>query len=160
MKKGFTTGAAAAAATKAALHFLLSGEKKSKVIIIKDAGDDPDITHKAQIGVCVSISKNSSNSLEIIGGKGVGIVTKPCLELNVGEYAINPGPTKMIKESVNDIFSELGITAPKDLTVAVFFGKAVKMAMRFLIFTRDFLIYYHMWVIRLWKMRVTSLPVN
>jgi len=155
LKKGFTTGAAAAAATKAALHFLLSGEKKSKVkirflngettliailsitkisknaakaIIIKDAGDDPDITHKAQIGVCVSISKNSSNGLEIIGGKGVGIVTKPGLELNVGEYAINPGPKKMIKESVNDVFSELGITVPKDLTVEVFVPKGEELA--------------------------------
>lgn len=159
LKKGFTTGAAAAAAVKAALTALVSddapkmvtisfltGQKKSipvhtleksgpdtcRASIIKDGGDDPDITHKARIGAVVTliepaagraVDPNSDLSqgpvLEIIGGKGVGSVTKPGLELPVGEPAINPGPRTMIRNSVKEVFSRFDIQN-KQVRVEVF----------------------------------------
>ncbi|MCK5311442.1 MAG: cobalt-precorrin-5B (C(1))-methyltransferase [Desulfobacteraceae bacterium] len=155
LKKGFTTGAAAAAAAKAALYFLLTGEKKTKVkirfltgeerfidifeikkisdtiaqcIVIKDAGDDPDITHKAQIGVKLSLLKTSDNGLKIVGGNGVGIVTKPGLELDVGEYAINPGPKKMIREAIENVFLDFKKKASTDLVIEVFVPKGEELA--------------------------------
>jgi cobalt-precorrin-5B (C1)-methyltransferase len=155
LKKGFTTGAAAAAATKGALYFLLSKEKKSKVkirfltgeekfidifsikrisedsaecIVVKDAGDDPDITHKAQIGVKISLLETTGNGLKIVGGKGVGIVTKPGLELDVGEYAINSGPRQMIHESVEDAFDNLNKKNKKDISIEVFVPRGEELA--------------------------------
>ena len=155
LKKGFTTGAAAAAATKAALYFLLSNEKKTKVkirfltgeetfidifeitnisntvaqcIVVKDAGDDPDITHKAQIGVKLSILKTADKGLQIVGGKGVGVVTKPGLELSVGEYAINPGPKKMILEVIDNVFFDLNKKRSNDLVIEVFVPKGKELA--------------------------------
>ncbi|MCK5100350.1 MAG: cobalamin biosynthesis protein CbiD, partial [Desulfobacteraceae bacterium] len=155
LKKGFTTGAAAAAATKAALCFLLSNEKKTKVrirfltgeerfidifktekisenaaqcIVVKDAGDDPDITHKAQIGVKLSLLKTADNGLKIVGGKGVGVVTKPGLELDVGEYAINPGPKKMIREAIENVFFDLNKKYSNDLVIEVFVPKGEELA--------------------------------
>ncbi len=135
LKKGFTTGASAAAAVKAALLTLfseepehveikfLTGEKKTipvytiektshqscKAVIIKDAGDDPDITHKAEIGARVVLSDAKNIIINISGGKGVGTITKPGLELPVGEPAINPGPRKMIENSVKDIFKKFNV---------------------------------------------------
>ncbi|MCK5541456.1 MAG: cobalt-precorrin-5B (C(1))-methyltransferase [Desulfobacterales bacterium] len=155
LKEGFTTGAAAAAATKAALYFLLSGKKKSRVkirfltgkvrfikifkiskisetavecMVIKDAGDDPDVTHKAQIGVRLLLSETDGNDIKIIGGIGVGKITKPGLELDVGEYAINPGPKKMIFESVDNVFSNLSKKRSKNLVVEIFVPKGEELA--------------------------------
>ncbi len=136
LKKGFTTGAAAAAAVKAALTCFfskepagveisfLTGDKKhiavqeiSKIsensyqaTVIKDAGDDPDITHKAQIGATVTLTDAKQTSIQITGGKGVGVITKPGLELPVGEPAINPGPRTMIQNEILDVFSCFDIT--------------------------------------------------
>lgn len=135
LRKGFTTGAAAAAAVKAALLSFfsqkpesveigfLTGEKKTieikavkkisensyEAIVIKDAGDDPDITHKAEIGARVTLSSSSDLVINIIGGEGVGTITKPGLELPVGEPAINPGPRTMIKNSVTEVFAQFNI---------------------------------------------------
>ncbi|MBF0389516.1 MAG: cobalamin biosynthesis protein CbiD [Desulfamplus sp.] len=152
LRSGFTTGAAAAAATKAALLYLikkeafqnvvirsLSGENLSiaisstkkisenstQSIVIKDAGDDPDVTHKAEIGATVSISSSIKVGNEqsqpplveinIKGGKGVGVVTKPGLEVLPRNHAINSGPKKMIKEAILDIFSQLFRQNDKEL---------------------------------------------
>ncbi|MCP4669727.1 MAG: cobalamin biosynthesis protein CbiD, partial [Desulfobacula sp.] len=135
LKKGFTTGAAAAAAVKAALMALfadqpedveitfLTGEKKNiniyslektadqscNAIVIKDAGDDPDITHKAKIGAKITLSHSDKTKINIAGGKGVGTITKPGLELPVGEPAINPGPRRMIQNSVKEVFEKFNI---------------------------------------------------
>jgi cobalt-precorrin-5B (C1)-methyltransferase len=155
LKEGFTTGAAAAAATKAALYYLLSGKQKSRVkirfltgeervinifeirkisenqvqcLVIKDAGDDPDITHKAKIGVKLLLSKTDGNGIKIIGGIGVGKVTKPGLELDVGEFAINPGPKKMIHESVENVFSILLKKRSNDLVIEVFVPEGRELA--------------------------------
>lgn len=146
LKSGFTTGAAAAAAAKAALIALvtgkrpdaveicfLTGEKKSipvkeilplsevccQALVVKDAGDDPDITHKALIGARVSLAPAGQTTVIIKGGTGVGRITKPGLELPVGQPAINPGPRKMIANVVQEVDDQWGLSL-KQVTVEVF----------------------------------------
>jgi cobalt-precorrin-5B (C1)-methyltransferase len=140
LRTGFTTGTAAAAATKGALSLILDGKAPTEVriglltgddiripihscrfdgketascTVIKDAGDDPDVTHKAEIGARVSIQIASdgqpigkTHGLVISGGEGVGRITKPGLEVPPGRAAINPGPTRMIKQAVNDMLKK------------------------------------------------------
>ncbi len=173
LKKGFTTGTAAAGAARAALLYLITGkiiknvdirclsgeklsiavhhleiisENQAKCIIIKDAGDDPDVTHQAQIGANVTIHdfdntrqsfpsqefnailklKNISNRINITGGKGVGLVTKPGLEVLPGNPAINPGPCKMIKEAVEKALAQYGFSGAKiDVEIFVPDGEAL-----------------------------------
>ena len=72
----------------------------SKCCVIKDAGDDPDITDKAKI--CAEVKKIEKGII-IKGGWGVGKVTKPGLQIAVGEPAINPIPRKMILEEVSKV---------------------------------------------------------
>ena len=145
LRTGFTTGTAAAAATKGALKLILEGRKparvrirlltgddltisvrscrssgKSKAIctVIKDAGDDPDVTHKAEIGARVSIKDarkgqkgSKAPKISIHGGEGVGRVTKPGLEVPPGGPAINPGPVKMITRAIHDVVEKQGQVA-------------------------------------------------
>lgn len=147
LRPGFTTGAAAAASVKAALLTLLTcqtpkqveiafltGEKKTIAVkevvshsnnccqasVIKDAGDDPDITHKAEIGAIVTLKTASPPDVFITGGKGVGQVTKPGLEVAVGEPAINEGPRKMIRESVYGTYQQLCLPFRHQVHVEVF----------------------------------------
>ena len=153
LRKGFTTGATAAAAVKAALLsffskaprsveiLFLTGEKKQidiqtvkkisenriQALVIKDAGDDPDITHKAKIGARVTLSDSNEVSINIIGGKGVGTITKPGLELPVGEPAINPGPRTMIQNAVEDVFSRFNIY-DKQVDIEIFVPKGEELA--------------------------------
>ena len=153
LKKGFTTGAAAAAAVKAALISFfskppklveisfLTGEKKQidiqsvkkitqnqyEALVIKDAGDDPDITHKAQIGARVTLSDANYFQINIIGGKGVGTITKPGLELPVGEPAINPGPRTMIQNSVAEVFTLFNMKN-KQVDIEIFVPKGEILA--------------------------------
>ncbi len=121
LKGGYTTGACAAAATRAAVRCLVSGQRFSDIEItlpnrqmvtfelarlegeheivagvIKDAGDDPDCTHGIEIQ-CIA-RKVKQQGITLIGGKGVATVTLPGLELSVGEAAINPVPRKNILE--------------------------------------------------------------
>lgn len=141
LKEGYTTGACAAAAAKAAAHMLLNGEVIHEIEImlpggepvrfkllgqhindgeascgvVKDAGDDPDITHGMTIYAMV---KRASDGVTIKGGDGIGVVTKPGLSIPVGEPAINPMPRKMITENVGALISgeqgiEVTIYAPE-----------------------------------------------
>ncbi len=131
LRSGFTTGAAAAAAAKAALQLLLTGQvpteveiifltgeatriavhqcrlvapRKARCTVIKDAGDDPDITHGAEIGAQVTLETRSGvDPIRITGGTGVGVVTKPGLEIPPGHAAITPGPVTMITNSINTL---------------------------------------------------------
>lgn len=124
LRTGYTTGACATACTKAALFALIEqtnindveitlplGEKvnfkiescsfnlqQATCTTIKDAGDDPDVTHGAKIGCTVSF--NDSKNIVFKRGKGVGIVTLPGLAIGVGEPAINPVPRKMMSDAV------------------------------------------------------------
>ena len=73
-------------------------EKSITSAVIKDGGDDPDVTHGAEICSTVELTSNKGN-VQIIGGTGVGKVTKPGLGLLLGHAAINPVPMKMIRRS-------------------------------------------------------------
>lgn len=154
LRTGFTTGTAAAAATKGALKSILEGKPPKKVrirlltgddifisihrcerisdkeatcTVIKDAGDDPDVTHKAEIGAIVRLENTESGGgIQIAGGQGVGRVTKPGLEVPPGEPAINPGPRKMICEAVLDVFERHQTQYP--LLVEIFVPEGEKLA--------------------------------
>jgi len=132
---GYTTGSCAAAAAKAAASLLLRAEWDEQVTIqtpagialtldvhepertsedascyvVKDAGDDPDVTHGMRIYARAVF--NSENTIVVKGGRGVGVVTKRGLQVPVGEAAINPGPMKMIRNEVVEVAGEnCGIT--------------------------------------------------
>ena len=134
LRSGFTTGTAAAAATKGALMLLLEGrapdhvtirlltgntiqipvysclqidDRTAQCSVIKDAGDDPDITHKAEIGARVRFSDQAgAKPVTVTGGQGVGKVTKPGLGISPGEPAITRGPRKMISEAVQGVLEK------------------------------------------------------
>lgn len=124
-RTGFTTGACAAAAAKAATRLLLTNKNvkniesklpnqtkvtfilnrcerinKTEAVasIIKDAGDDPDCTHGAKITTTVLLSKEKG--IELINGVGVGTITKPGLGIEVGMPSITNGPRKNITEMI------------------------------------------------------------
>ena len=87
-------------------------ENAARASVVKDAGDDPDVTNGAEIVAQARIVQQSNNigaihelPLHIIikGGQGVGTVTKPGLSVPVGEPAINPVPRKMIEDAVNEV---------------------------------------------------------
>ena len=126
LRSGYTTGACAAAAARAATIALLKQEVVNQVqvelpgakqvdfkvnrcvfnrsqascSVIKDAGDDPDVTHGAEISA--TVSWKDEPGISISGGKGVGVVTKPGLEIEVGKAAINQVPRQMIEHSVRE----------------------------------------------------------
>ena len=92
------------------------GDHWAKCGIVKDAGDDPDITHGAKI--CATVRFSNERGVTIQGGKGVGIVTKPGLAVSVGEHAINPTPREMILREVSNLLQndqgvEVTITVPE-----------------------------------------------
>lgn len=122
MRKGFTTGTAAAAAARAHAALIISGImtdctdvimpdgsrmripvscSAESAFTVKDSGDDPDVTHGAEIHANVRL--NSSGRIEIKGGRGVGRVTKAGLQIPVGEAAINPVPRMMIEQNVREV---------------------------------------------------------
>lgn len=160
LRRGFTTGACAAAAAKAAATALLTqevvkeieitlptGEKVkfdiadcrfdkgwARAGVIKDAGDDPDVTNGAEIVAEVRIvgsgvrgQESSGKSLAscplplimVKGGEGVGVVTRPGLAVPVGEPAINPVPKKMIEKAVSEVLSQQSSMVGSPLTVII-----------------------------------------
>lgn len=132
MKTGHTTGACAAACSKAAVLSLLERKTVKKVEIplpggktaefeisecaydknsavattVKNAGDDPDVTHGATIGSRVSLNK--TGRIRFLAGKGVGTATLPGLQIKVGEPAINPVPRRMMSKIVKDALKKSG----------------------------------------------------
>ena len=85
--------------------------------IVKDAGDDPDVTHGATIVAEVAWAAPGSG-VSFAAGEGVGTVTRPGLPLAVGEPAINPAPRAMIREALTDL-AEANGAPPPDVTVTV-----------------------------------------
>lgn len=77
-----------------------SDNSVSSAFVIKDAGDDPDITNGAMIGVELYVTPHTINHVIIRGGKGVGRVTRPGLPIKEGEAAINPVPRRMIEHEI------------------------------------------------------------
>jgi cobalt-precorrin-5B (C1)-methyltransferase len=124
MRSGYTTGACAAAAAQAAASALVNqavvnrveielpqgnkadfdikscsfDQRQAICSVIKDAGDDPDATNGAEIYAI--LSWKAASGIKIRGGKGVGVVTKPGLEIPIGMPAINPVPHLMISDAV------------------------------------------------------------
>src|ERR1700737_3488 len=128
LRRGWTTGTCAAAASRAAYEALLTGEFPDPVSvplpggarpafalalqehgsdfaragIVKDAGDDPDVTHGALIISTVRLGQ-TGGGVQFRAGAGVGTVTRPGLPLPPGEPAINPVPRAMIREAIAEV---------------------------------------------------------
>jgi cobalt-precorrin-5B (C1)-methyltransferase len=86
--------------------------------VIKDAGDDPDVTHEAEIIAEVRLSE-PGYGVRFFAGSGVGTITLPGLPLAVGEPAINPGPRAMIKTAINEICNDLDVAGDVDVTISI-----------------------------------------
>ncbi len=159
LRSGYTTGACAAAAAKGAAWmlagqkpvaqvtielpggagatFLLHGQtfsgESASCFVVKDAGDDPDITNGAEVHARASGNPPQSpfrkgggvitveeERLIIEGGVGIGRVTKPGLAIPPGEWAINPVPRRMIEQAVGSVLSEFNIeNSPFKITISI-----------------------------------------
>lgn len=103
-------------------------KKESNQIIastIKDAGDDPDVTHGAV--VWVALEKMNTQGVVFIAGEGVGTVTREGLSLAVGEPAINPVPRKMMTEHLENIACEYGYKGGFRVTVGIKNGQSLAL---------------------------------
>lgn len=144
LRCGWTTGACATAAAKAAFEALITGSFADQVTItlpkgeqpvfelvfkergddwaqagiIKDAGDDPDVTHGALIKAKVSFNAKSDD-IQFFAGKGVGTVTKPGLPVAVGEPAINPAPRKMMRAEIATLAKSYKVSGAVLLEISV-----------------------------------------
>ncbi len=143
LRSGFTTGTAAAAAAKGAVLMLALGAAPQSVevtlpggerlriavhgcrrdpdgtaacTVVKDAGDDPDVTHGAEIGARARLLPGDG-PVRIVAGEGVGRITKPGLDLPPGEPAINPVPRRMIAQAVAEALAGRGGTAEIEIFV-------------------------------------------
>lgn len=159
MRYGFTTGSCAAAAAKAAAYMLLSGMEKTEITIetpkgipytaqitdiqriecavtcavIKDGGDDPDVTTGSRIVARVTLPEEQPDSGEkrtqaeilIDGGTGVGRVTKPGLDQPVGNAAINHVPREMIEKEVRRICALCDYNGKLQVTISVPEGEEI-----------------------------------
>ena len=151
LRSGWTTGACATAAAKAAFTGLCAGvvppvvtitlpkgrtptfpvldpaigEDWASAFVEKDAGDDPDVTHGALIGVRVALREDGG--VVFHAGNGVGTVTKPGLPIPPGEPAINPMPRQMIREALEAVAAAHGVAADLDVTVSVPGGEALAL---------------------------------
>ncbi|MGF1639789.1 MAG: cobalt-precorrin-5B (C(1))-methyltransferase [Rhodospirillales bacterium] len=144
LRKGWTTGACATAAAAAAYRALLTGtfpdpvtvalprggrltlplargvlgDGRASAGVIKDAGDDPDVTHGSEVVVTVHAGPRGSG-VTFHAGEGVGIVTLPGLPLPVGEPAINPAPRQMIADAIRTVAEELDAAGDVAVTIAI-----------------------------------------
>ncbi|WP_400088614.1 cobalt-precorrin-5B (C(1))-methyltransferase [Yoonia sp. R78084] len=151
LRRGWTTGACATAATKAALMRLWGGAFVREVGIVlpkgetpvfplalaeagagwarvgitKDAGDDPDVTHGALIVVSV---RPSDGGIVFQAGEGVGTVTKPGLPIGVGEPAINPVPRQMMTDVVEEMAAHYG--QRPDVVIEVSVPRGAEIALK------------------------------
>ena len=145
LRSGFTTGTCATAASKAALMALLTGKEQNfstislpsgecitlPVIqtdvrndsatcsVVKDAGDDPDVTNGCTINATVAYSKQTG--IQFLAGEGVGKVTLPGLGLEIGGPAINATPRKMITNELTSLYCgglSVTISVPEGETIA------------------------------------------
>jgi len=150
LRCGWTTGACATAATKAALTALFSGQfpdpvaiilpkgenphfplhqmemdgSSASAAIIKDAGDDPDVTHGATIISTVKRGKTGSG-IVFCAGAGVGTLTRPGLPIPPGEAAINPVPRAMMRQVVEELCAQYGQNHDIVITISVPGGEEI-----------------------------------
>src|ERR1700731_634042 len=152
LRRGWTTGACAAAASRAAFTAMLTGRFPDPVAIrlprggtatfplalaelsgtaaragvVKDAGDDPDITHGALI-IAETAWGAPGSGVGFAAGEGVGTVTRAGLSLAVGEPAINPAPRALIRDMLIDAAAEADAPSP-DITVTISIPGGVSLA--------------------------------
>ncbi len=150
LRRGWTTGACATAATKAAYTALLVGrfpdpvevtlpkgqqpafalavetleDGRALAGVVKDAGDDPDVTHGALIQAAVTAGPPGSG-VTFRAGVGVGTVTKPGLPIPPGEPAINPVPREMIRAAVAEVAAHFGGSGDVVVEISVPDGEAL-----------------------------------
>lgn len=148
LRSGYTTGACAAAAAKAAaraalglsitnhVEITLPGGAAARfelklcefragtgrASVIKDAGDDPDVTNGAEI---MAEARLIGDGISIRGGEGVGTVTRPGLPVEIGRPAINPVPMQMIHDSVKDAMAEAVSNSGLEITIIVPDGRTL-----------------------------------
>jgi cobalt-precorrin-5B (C1)-methyltransferase len=144
LRRGWTTGACATAAAKAAYAALVTGEFPDPVAVtlprgdrvsfalaltrkdagsasagvIKDAGDDPDVTHGALIVATVRAGAPGSG-VTFRAGPGVGTVTRPGLAIAPGEPAINPVPRRMIRDAIAEVAAPARRAADVEVEIAI-----------------------------------------
>lgn len=155
LRKGWTTGACAAAAAKAAYAALLScdfpdpveitlpggqqpafalattglatterGNQEATAGVVKDAGDDPDVTHGALVLVTVRPGIAGAG-VSFRAGEGIGMVTKAGLPLPPGEPAINPVPRKMIRDALTEVATAHHAACDVEVEIAIPNGEAL-----------------------------------
>lgn len=151
MRRGYTTGSCAAAAAKAAAIMLLEetalksvwlltpagvgltlevreierGDDFVSCGIVKDSGDDPDVTNGMTVYAKVT-KTNRHGEIAIDGGVGIGRVTKPGLDQPVGNAAINSTPRRMITEELRAVIEEHGFAG--GLNVLIYAPQGVELA--------------------------------
>jgi len=144
LRRGWTTGACATAATAAAYTALLggafpdpvtvhlpkgqspafalareeTGDGFARAAVVKDAGDDPDVTHGALVSATVRRGTPGSG-VTFKAGAGVGTVTLPGLPLAVGEPAINPKPREMMRRAVAEVAAKMGDAGDVEIEISV-----------------------------------------
>ncbi len=101
------------------LHGQTLNERRSSCFVVKDAGDDPDITNGAEIHAAIDVDFFVPHRIILKGGIGIGRVTKPGLAVPVGEPAINPVPKKMILETVKEVLAMRCIPASFTVTISI-----------------------------------------
>ncbi len=150
LRRGWTTGTCATAAAKAAYTALLTGafpdpvevtlpgggrpafvlattamaDDTATAGVVKDAGDDPDVTHGALILATVRRSAAGSGVL-FRAGEGVGTVTRPGLPLPPGEPAINPVPRQMMRAAIAEVAATHGDKGDVEIEIAIPGGQAL-----------------------------------
>ncbi len=150
-RKGFTTGACAAAAARAAMLGLVEGAVPEEIesllpngqrvlfkiieselkgamawaAVKKDAGDDPDVTNGAHITASVKGLDNLANEVKLCGGEGVGVITMPGLGLEINSPAINPVPRRNIEENLREVGADLIAAQGVEVTISVPGGEKI-----------------------------------
>ncbi len=144
LRRGWTTGACASGAARAAFQALVGGgfpdpvpvalpkglrpefalasqeqtPEFARAAIVKDAGDDPDVTHGALIVATVRRLPIGAG-VRFRAGEGVGTVTRPGLPLPPGEPAINPAPREMIRANIEEVAARFGVSADAEVEISV-----------------------------------------
>jgi cobalt-precorrin-5B (C1)-methyltransferase len=152
LRRGWTTGTCAAAAAKAAFGALATGEFADPVEVtlprgettafalaiarkgqgaatagvVKDAGDDPDVTHGALVLATVRAGAPGSG-VTLLAGEGVGTVTRPGLAIPPGEPAVNPVPRKMIRDAIAQVAASAGVAGDVEIEIAIPGGAALAL---------------------------------
>lgn len=133
LREGFTTGSCATAAALASVLWQLEGtcptevtidtpigrqltlsihetDQYGKCYVIKDAGDDPDVTHGCHVEAFVTLEEEQAGVITFVKGEGIGVATEEGLKIPVGEVAINPVPRQMIQHELRKVIGQRNAT--------------------------------------------------